>query len=77
VVARYGWAATVAGTNPEGLPAPGDIDGWIDRAGLASLSAETAAALRGYVAANPKLPEHNQQLGVLTLLLTSPDWNAL
>ena len=45
--------------------------------GLAALSAETAASLRDYVAERtPKLTELNKQVGVLALLLTSPDWMA-
>jgi uncharacterized protein (DUF1800 family) len=77
VVARYGWAATIAGKNPAGLPASTDTDGWAKRVGLGTLTNETAAALRAYAAQNTKLPEANRQSGILTLLLTSPDWMAL
>ena len=77
VVARYGWAATIGGKNPAGLPASSDTDGWAKRVGLGALTTETAAALQAYVAQNPKLPEANRQAGMLTLLLTSPDWMAL
>jgi uncharacterized protein (DUF1800 family) len=77
VVARYGWAATLGGKNLGGLPASTDTDGWARRVGLGALTPETSAALHAYVAQNTKLPETNRQTGMLTLLLTSPDWMAL
>ena len=77
IVGRYGWAATVAGKAGTNVPPSSDVAGWARRVGLGALSAETTAALHKYAADNPKLPESAQQTGVLTLLLTSPEWMAL
>jgi uncharacterized protein (DUF1800 family) len=77
IVARYDWAQTVAAKNNASLPASADYDGWAKRAGLGALTAETTAALHAYVAQNAKLTEANRQAGVLTLLLSSPEWAAL
>jgi uncharacterized protein (DUF1800 family) len=73
VLARYGWATAVNGMKPAALPASGDLDGWARRLGLAGFTAETAAAVRKFVAESNK-PEDLKQAGVLILLLASADW---
>jgi uncharacterized protein (DUF1800 family) len=77
VVARYDFAATVAGKNNANLPAANDYDGWARRVGLGTLTNETVTALDAYVTQNAKHAEQTKQQGVLALLLTSPDWVAL
>lgn len=56
------------------LPASGDLAGWAARLGLATLSPNTDAALRAYLAAPGTTSEAERQKGVLTLIMSSPDW---
>jgi len=77
IVARYDWAAFLAGKNNSNVPDSSDYDGWAHRIGLGALSEETTAVLHDFVVANAKWSETAKRAGVLTLLLTSPDWMAL
>ena len=56
------------------LPASGDLAAWAARLGLAGLSPSTEAAIRGYLASPGTTAEAEKQKGVLTLLMSSPDW---
>jgi uncharacterized protein (DUF1800 family) len=73
VLGRYDLAAAMNQLKPKDQPASSDLDGWARRFGLGALTAETAQAIRDYVA-KPKASEETRQSGVLVLLLTSPDW---
>lgn len=73
-VSRYDWGVFALNTQPTGLPASSDVDGWTRRLGLGSLTAETATVIRQYAANNAKATEADRQAGVLVLLLASPDW---
>jgi uncharacterized protein (DUF1800 family) len=77
IVARYDWAAQIAGKNNSNVPDSSDYDGWAKRIGLGALSDETTRVLHDFVLDNAKWAEAAKQAGVLTLLLTSPDWVAL
>jgi hypothetical protein len=73
VLGRYYLAATFADKASSGLPSSGDVEGWANRLGLASVSEATAASIREFVAST-KTSEANKQRGVMILLLVSPDW---
>jgi uncharacterized protein (DUF1800 family) len=56
------------------LPAPDDLDGWARVFGMADLTPNTRAALTSYLESRAGAPTQELQLGVLTLLVSSPDW---
>ncbi|MDQ1444847.1 MAG: hypothetical protein QOI20_1311 [Acidimicrobiaceae bacterium] len=81
LLARYDLAFTLfyardtTGPGRVLLPPSNDLDAWTARFGMASLDANTARVIREHVdAQDPSLSEEVRQLGVLALLLTSPDW---
>ena len=52
------------------LPPPDDLAGWAKRLGLAGFGANTTAAVTSYL----RREKNDAQAGVLTLLLSSPEW---
>ena len=80
LVARYGWALTAYSRWQQGpvlrpqLPAPTDLNAWTSMFGLSALSANTTGALQRYVASRKGAPAEELQAGIMSLLLTSPDW---
>jgi uncharacterized protein (DUF1800 family) len=58
------------------IPAADDTAAWAALLGLASISAPTREAVRGFLLSPAAKAgnESERQLGVLLLLLTSPDW---
>ena len=80
LVARYGWGLTAYGRWQQGpilrpaLPASTDLNGWAAMFGLSSLSGSTAGALRHYVDSRKGAAAEELQAGIMSLLLTSPDW---
>lgn len=80
-IARYGAGLTLhrlatqaptAAVQP--LPAADDTAGWTARLGLTALSANTKNALGAYLRTAKTASATDQQAGVLTLLLSSPEW---
>lgn len=55
-------------------PASADLAGWTRKLGLAGVSANTANAVNGYLRRAASANEVHKQIGVLTLLLSSPEW---
>lgn len=64
---------------PATLPASGDLAGWTARFGLAALTPNTRNALQSYLEAAKaaKSPENQMQRGVMTLLISSPEWTVM
>jgi uncharacterized protein (DUF1800 family) len=56
------------------LPDAEDVAGWTRRLGLTALSANTKNALGAYLRSAKKASAYDRQAGVLTLLLSSPEW---
>ena len=81
-LARYRFATWVeaqarARAGVAELPAPEDLGGWAARFGLAGFSANTERTLRGYLAAAAKSSIAQRQKGVMTLVITSPEWTVM
>jgi hypothetical protein len=78
MMARYAWGYRLFNAARDhltlGMPAPADLDAWARRLGLTELSANTRAALQGYLAARPHGSVDELSFGVLSLLAASPDW---
>ncbi|MBW3536870.1 MAG: DUF1800 domain-containing protein [Actinobacteria bacterium] len=62
---------------PQALPESADLAAWAARFGLAGFSANTERTLRGYLAAAAGAPEAQRQKGVMTLVISSPDWTVM
>lgn len=62
----------LAAANP--LPAPNDLAGWARRLGVAGFGPNTTNAVNGYLRRTATSSPAEQQAGVLTLLLSSPEW---
>jgi uncharacterized protein (DUF1800 family) len=78
-LARYDWGLLAHqlynnGIFKDALPAPGDLKAWKSRFGLASLTRNTEAAIRSYLASRRNAPVQELQTGVLALIVSSPDW---
>lgn len=78
-LARYDWGILAhqlysAGILKDALPSPGDLAAWKSRFGLAALTRNTESALRSYVAARKGAAPEELQMGVLALIVSSPDW---
>ncbi|MDQ1713466.1 MAG: hypothetical protein QOE45_2916 [Frankiaceae bacterium] len=56
------------------LPAAGDLAGWAHRLGLAAFGTNTKNAVSAYLRGVKTAGAAEQQAGVLTLLLSSPEW---
>ncbi|HWL38303.1 MAG TPA: DUF1800 domain-containing protein [Frankiaceae bacterium] len=59
------------------LPVAEDTAGWTRRLGLTALSTNTKNALGAYLRSAKKATPYDRQAGVLTLLLSSPEWVVL
>jgi uncharacterized protein (DUF1800 family) len=60
------------------LPASNDLDGWAARFGLGGFTPNTRETLTGYLRSTPTAtPESQRRKGVMTLILSSPDWTVL
>jgi hypothetical protein len=67
------WSGTLTGLRTN-LPASTDIDGWIERFGLAGISDNTRSLIQAYLQSRAGAGETEKQAGVLILLASSPDW---
>ena len=56
------------------MPAAGDLPAWARLLGLAGFGANTRNAVNAYLRRAKTAPAPEQQAGVLTLLLSSPEW---
>jgi uncharacterized protein (DUF1800 family) len=56
------------------LPAADDLAGWAKRLGLSGFGANTKAAVNAYLRRTKNAGASERQAGVLTLLLSSPEW---
>lgn len=71
-------AATVElPAGPQALPEAGDLAAWAARFGLAEFSPNTARTLQGYLSAAAKAPEPQRKKGIMTLVISSPDWTVM
>lgn len=62
---------------PRVLPPADDLGQWAARFGLAGFTPNTERTLRGYLAASAKAPAAQRQKGVMTLVISSPDWTVM
>jgi uncharacterized protein (DUF1800 family) len=81
-LARYDWGNTayaVWAGHPlrTPLPAPDDLSAWANLLGLAGFTPSTTTAVQAYLTARAMDPVDERKLGVLLLLLASPDWTVL
>jgi uncharacterized protein (DUF1800 family) len=72
-LALFNLANGQATTRVTPLPAANDLAGWAHRLGLAGFGGNTKAAVNAYLR-RAKTSANEQQAGVLTLLLSSPEW---
>jgi uncharacterized protein (DUF1800 family) len=56
------------------LPEPGDLAGWARRLGVAAFGRNTSNAVKSHLRRTAKDGVDAQRAGVLTLLLSSPEW---
>ena len=71
-------AATVdLPVGPRMLPPADDLGQWAARFGLAGFTPTTERTLRDYLAATAKAPPAQRQKGVMTLVISSPDWTVM
>ena len=56
------------------LPAPEDLAGWAKRLGVPAFGKNTANAVASYLRRSAAAPVADRKAGVLTLLLSSPEW---
>jgi uncharacterized protein (DUF1800 family) len=80
-VARYDAGLTLGNLATKGangtlapLPAADDLAAWAHRLGLAGFGTNTKNAVGSYLRSTAKASARDRQLGVLTLLLSSPEW---
>lgn len=62
---------------PRMLPAADDLVQWAARFGLAGFTPNTERTLRDYLSATAKAPVAQRQKGVMTLVISSPDWTVM
>lgn len=62
---------------PRILPPVDDVAQWAARFGLAGFAPNTERTLRDYLSATAKAPEAQRQKGVMTLVISSPDWTVM
>jgi uncharacterized protein (DUF1800 family) len=70
----YNRAAAAPAAKAQPLPAANDLKAWAKRLGLAGFGANTTSAVNGYLRRVAKSGEPERAAGVLTLLLSSPEW---
>jgi uncharacterized protein (DUF1800 family) len=78
-LARYDWGILAYqlynnGIIKDALPAPGDLETWKAKFGLAELSSNTESAIQSYLRSRKEAPTAELQTGVLALIVSSPDW---
>ena len=62
---------------PRPLPEPDDLAGWAARFGLAAFTSNTERTLRGYLASSVKSAPAQRLKGVMTLVISSPEWTVM
>lgn len=79
MLGRYNAAATIGqwhATQPAtGFAAPATLDGWMKQFGMVELAPATTAAINTYMRETLTLSDKVRQAGLVTLLLSSPDFS--